>query len=263
MAAEITPFAFPATGQPVRTVMVDGQPWIFANDVCAVLEIANVGNALARLDEDEKSSIRLTDGTLGNPNRAIINEAGLYSLVLRSDKPEAKTFRRWVTHDVLPTIGRTGSYSAAPVLPQDYEEALAALLAKVRDNKALLAENAELKPSAHAWNVLASGDGDYSVADAAKILSRDPDIDCGRDRLFAFLENIRWIYRQRSDYRRRAFQAHVDNGRLSELPQQYENSKTGELTLGAPQVRVKLKGLRELHKRLGGAAALELPEQVS
>lgn len=110
MAAEITPFAFPATGQPVRTVTVDGRPWILANDVCAVLEIANVGNALARLDEDEKSSIRLTDGTPGNPNRAIVNEAGFYSLVLRSDKPEAKAFKRWIVHDVLPSIRSTGSY---------------------------------------------------------------------------------------------------------------------------------------------------------
>lgn len=121
-SSEIVPFHFPATGQPVRAVTVDGQPWIFAADVCAVLDIANVGNALARLDADEKGSIRLTDGTSGNPNRAIVSEAGFYSLVIRSDKPEAKTFRRWVTHEVLPALRRTGTYSVAPVLGDPLDE---------------------------------------------------------------------------------------------------------------------------------------------
>src|SRR5690606_35802145 len=161
---------------PIRTVLVDGEPWFIAADVCAVLGIANVGNALARLDDDEKDSIRLADGTPGNPNKAIVNEPGLYSLILRSDKPEAKAFKRWVTHEVLPAIRKTGRYEVQPAyrLPQSYSEALRELADQVERNEQLQAELEQAAPKAHSWDVLASGDGDYSVGDAAKILSRDP-----------------------------------------------------------------------------------------
>lgn len=101
---------FTFDGAEVRTVIRDGDPWWVAGDVCAALCITNVGNALSRLDDDEKSSIRLTDGTPGNPNRAIINEAGLYSLIIRSDRPDARKFKRWITHEVLPAIRKTGQY---------------------------------------------------------------------------------------------------------------------------------------------------------
>lgn len=88
----------------VRVIDQGGEPWFVAADVCKALEITNVGNAASRLDEDEKGSIRLTDVTQsgGNPNMTIINEPGLYSLVLGSRKPEAKAFKRWITHEVNP-----------------------------------------------------------------------------------------------------------------------------------------------------------------
>jgi hypothetical protein len=106
--------AFTFEGAEIRTTIINGEPWWIANDVCLALGISNVGNALARLDEDEKSSIRLTDGTRGNPNRSIVNEPGLYSLLIRSDKPEAKTFKRWITHEVLPAIRKTGRFEGTP-----------------------------------------------------------------------------------------------------------------------------------------------------
>ena len=98
----------------VRTVMIDGNPWFVAADVCRALEIVNPSMTLERLDDDEKGSLNLTEGTSpkgGNPNVNIINEPGLYVLVLGSRKPEAKAFRRWVTHEVIPSIRKTGSYS--------------------------------------------------------------------------------------------------------------------------------------------------------
>lgn len=100
----------------IRTMTKDGEPWFVAADVCRALEITNVGNALARLDDDEKSSIRSTDVTSngGNPNVSIVNEPGLYTLVLGSRKPEAKTFKRWITHEVIPSIRKTGSYTMKP-----------------------------------------------------------------------------------------------------------------------------------------------------
>lgn len=95
---------------PVRMVDIAGEPWWVLADVCRVLEITNHKNVSARLDTDEKG-VHLMD-TLGGPQQmTIINESGLYAVILRSEKPEAKPFRRWVTHEVLPAIRRTGNYS--------------------------------------------------------------------------------------------------------------------------------------------------------
>ena len=101
-------FENPDFGQ-VRTVTKDGEPWFVAADVCRALEVDPT--ATRRLDDDEKNTLRLTQGTSGNPNVTIVNEPGLYSLVLGSRKPEAKNFKRWITHEVIPSIRKTGSYS--------------------------------------------------------------------------------------------------------------------------------------------------------
>ena len=93
----------------VRVVQVDGEPWFVAADVCRALEISNSRDAVARLDDDEKG-VGSTDTLGGKQGMQIINEPGLYTLVLGSRKPEAKTFKRWVTHEVLPAIRKTGSY---------------------------------------------------------------------------------------------------------------------------------------------------------
>lgn len=93
----------------IRTVTIDNEPWFIAKDACDILEIGNTSQALSRLDEDEKNTIILNEG-IGNPNKAIVNEFGLYSLVLSSRKPEAKQFKRWITHEVIPQIRKTGSY---------------------------------------------------------------------------------------------------------------------------------------------------------
>ena len=99
----ITPFTY--NDHQIRTVAgPDGATWFVARDVCDILAITNAGNALASLDEDERGSIRIADGTPGSPNKAIVSEAGLYSLILRSRKPEAQAFKRWVTHEVLPSL---------------------------------------------------------------------------------------------------------------------------------------------------------------
>lgn len=107
----------------VRTVKQDGQPWWVLADVCDVLELKNPARVAARLDEDEKNTLTFVKGIPGpgNPTMTIINEPGLYSVILRSNKPEAKPFRKWVTAEVLPTIRRTGTYSVTtpPVSPQD------------------------------------------------------------------------------------------------------------------------------------------------
>ena len=90
----------------VRVVEVDGEPWWVAKDVCDVLGIANPSDALERLDDDERSRFNL--GRQGEAN--VVNEPGLFSLILGSRKPEAKAFKRWVTHEVLPSLRRNGFY---------------------------------------------------------------------------------------------------------------------------------------------------------
>lgn len=95
----------------VRTVDMDGEAWFVLKDVCAVLGISNNRMAADRLDDDEKG-VSLIDTLGGKQEMVIVNESGLYHIILRSDKPEAAPFRRWVTNDVLPTIRKTGSYNA-------------------------------------------------------------------------------------------------------------------------------------------------------
>ena len=93
----------------IRTVVIDDDIWFVAKDICDALELGNTSQALTRLDEDEKNTIILNEG-IGNPEKTIINESGLYSLVLGSRKPEARIFKKWVTSEVLPSIRKTGGY---------------------------------------------------------------------------------------------------------------------------------------------------------
>ncbi|OZA00013.1 MAG: hypothetical protein B7X99_05750 [Rhizobiales bacterium 17-65-6] len=108
----LTPFQF--EGAEVRLIDRNGEPWFVLADVCRVLEIANSRDAAARLDDDEKADVGITDtssnGVAQRREMTIINESGLYSLVLTSRKPAAKRFKKWVTADVLPTLRRTGVY---------------------------------------------------------------------------------------------------------------------------------------------------------
>ena len=126
---------------PVRIVDRGGEPWFVAKDVCAVLEIAKVDSAIRSLDEDEKDTHSMS--TLGGDQEmSIVSEAGLYSLVLRSRKPEAKTFKRWVTHEVLPSIRKTGAY-VAPNLSMEQISAVARKLGAMANQ--LITENAGLR----------------------------------------------------------------------------------------------------------------------
>ena len=103
---ELQIFNNPNFGE-IRTIDQNGEPWFVAKDVCEILEIANTTQALGRLDDDERALLNI--GRQGDAN--IVNEYGLYTLVLGSRKPEAKEFKRWITHEVIPSIRKTGSYN--------------------------------------------------------------------------------------------------------------------------------------------------------
>lgn len=178
----------------VRTVIREGQPWFVAADVCRVLELDPT--ATRRLDEDEKDTLRLTQGTSGNPNVTIVNEPGLYVLVMGSRKPEAKEFRRWITHEVIPSIRKHGAYltdEATDALFAD-PDTFAALAVKWRDERKARLE-AEAQARQHlekiqqdapkvlfASSVEASGTG-ILIGALAKIL-RQNGVEVGQNRLF-------------------------------------------------------------------------------
>lgn len=99
----------------IRTLTIDGEPWFVAVDVCRALEIRNPTDAMHRLDADERTLVSIEGASNGLPVNAV-NEPGLYTLVLSSRKPEAKAFKRWITHEVIPSIRKHGLYAADELL---------------------------------------------------------------------------------------------------------------------------------------------------
>ena len=104
--SNIIPFNYES--QQIRLIQdEEGEPWWVASDVCEIIGLSNTTEALRNLDNDEKSTLRISEG---GPERNIINEPGLYSLIIRANKPEAKKFKRWISHEVLPSIRNNGMY---------------------------------------------------------------------------------------------------------------------------------------------------------
>lgn len=189
MNNEIQKFDF--KGAPLRTLTDKaGEPWFVAKDVCAILEISNPSDALKRLDDDERSRFNL--GRQGETN--IVNEAGLYVLVLGSRKPEAHEFKRWVTHEVLPQIRKTGGYIPATDADDDMTILAKAVMIGQRTMEAQKRKIAsqqsrivELEPKARFADAVAASDGTCLVGELAKML-RQNGMDIGQNRLFRLLQ---------------------------------------------------------------------------
>jgi|SRR5690625_373790 len=233
---------FEYSGQQVRTVLLDGEPWFVLNDLCNVLEIGNPRMVADRLDPEYVSKADVLDGR-GIPRPTnVIDESGMYEVVIRSNSPIASPFRKWIVTEVLPSIRKTGSYGKPAELTR------ADLAQMVLDAER---EKAELAPRAEAWDTLAGAKGDYSVAEAAQVLSRDEKISIGRNRLFEFMGQIGWLYRGNPRNSWHAYQDQVDNGRLvRRMSSAFQNQKTGELELPAPTIRITAKGVEALRTRL-------------
>ena len=254
---KIQPFDF--NGNNVRTLTdPQGEPWFVLKDVCDVLDVTNVGNVVKRLD---KADIHRTDVRSGGQNRnmALVNESGLYDVILDSRKPQAREFRRWVTSEVIPSIRKTGAYGA-PVMTG--KELMAAALIEAESTiKELEQKATEMAPKAQSWEYLAAPGGDYGVAEAAKVLSRDPNIQVGRNQLFGHMHRAGWIFRKKG--KRAHWEAYQDKaintGRLvHKLSSPFFNERSGEWEQPAPTIRITPKGLHELHRLLGGSDQLEL-----
>ena len=194
MNNEIQQFDF--RGASLRTLTDEaGEPWFVAKDVCDILELTNPAVALQSLDDDEKTNLS-NSYVWSEPGRRplIISEPGLYRLVMRSRKPEAKEFQRWVTHEVLPQIRKTGGYIPTTDADDDMTILAKAVMIGQRTmeaQKQKIAEQqtriVELEPKARFADAVAASDGTCLVGELAKML-RQNGMDIGQNRLFRLLQ---------------------------------------------------------------------------
>ncbi|MCI1256578.1 MAG: phage antirepressor KilAC domain-containing protein [Corynebacterium provencense] len=250
---DITPFDF--HGHQVRTLLGDdGEPRWVAADIADVLGLGRTHDMVRGLDDDERGTDTVrTPG--GDQDVTTVTEAGLYACIGRSRRPEARTFRRWINHEVLPSIRRTGGYGRQLTDDEIVRQALVITTDRVQELEAVLAV---VGPKANTWDKLAADNGtDFGVADAAKMLSRDTGVTVGRNRLFQIMADKKWIYRRagkRAGWC--AYQSQVDLGRLHErMGTPYLNRTTGEFEIPAPTIRLTAKGVEALHAHLVGNSA--------
>ena len=194
MNNEIQQFDF--RGASLRTLTDKaGEPWFVAKDVCDILELTNPAVALQSLDDDEKTNLSNSYVWSESGRRPlIISEPGLYRLVMRSRKPEAKEFQRWVTHEVLPQIRKTGGYIPTTAADDDMTILAKAVMIGQRTmeaQKRKIAEQQtridELQPKARFADAVAASDGTCLVGELAKML-RQNGMDIGQNRLFRLLQ---------------------------------------------------------------------------
>ncbi|WP_348624656.1 phage antirepressor [Paenibacillus peoriae] len=200
---ELKPFMYGST--QVRTLTVSNEPWFVAKDVCDVLEVGNPSQSLSRLDEDEKNTIILNEGNRGNPSVAIVNEPGLYTLILGSRKPEAKQFKRWITHEVIPSIRKHGAYITPETMEQtlkdpDYIIGVITALKKEQDARKALEEKVVAdEPKVLFANSLQASKDCILVANLAKMLKQN-GIDTGERRLYSWLRENGYLGKKGEHY---------------------------------------------------------------
>ena len=169
----------------IRVSTVEGEPWFVAKDVCDALGISKYRDAVSRLDDDERGSV-LVDTLGGAQETSTVSEPGLYKLIMRSRKPEAKAFQRWVTHEVLPAIRKTGGYIAAKQ-DETPEQIMARAVIVAQDTiERQKRQLDELKPKAMFADAVAASDGTCLVGELAKMI-RQNGVEIGQNRLFDVL----------------------------------------------------------------------------
>jgi anti-repressor protein len=186
----------------VRTVLLNNEPWFVAKDVCEVLEIKNPTDALKRLEDDERSRFNL--GRQGETN--IVNEAGLYSLILGSKKPEAKQFKRWVIHEVLPTIRKHGAYLTDDVLEKtlndpDYIIGVITALKDEKQKRIVAEQQIHMnKPKVIFADAVSASKTSILIGELAKILKQN-GYHTGQNRLYEELREKGYLIRRKgTDY---------------------------------------------------------------
>ena len=186
------PQLFNFKGQQVRTVTINDEPYFVGKDVAMILGYSNTRDTLSRHVDDEDKGVAKLDTLGGRQNQTIINESGLYSLILGSKLPTAKEFKHWVTSEVLPAIRKHGAY----MTPQTIEKALlnpdtiinlaTQLKREQEQRKQLQAENEQMKPKALFADAVSTSNSSILIGQLAKIL-RQSGVNIGQNRLFAWM----------------------------------------------------------------------------
>lgn len=236
----------------VRTIAKDGEPWFVANDICKVLGHTNSRVAVASLDEDEKGVSKVY--TLGGEQQmTVVNEAGMYQLVIRSNLPAAKAFKRWITHEVIPTIRRHGAYATEMTIesiiadPESGIKLLQALKAEQERRKEAEAIAEAQRPKALFADAVAASDNSILVGELAKIL-RQNGVETGQNRLFRWMRDNGYIMR----YANTPTQYSMERG-LMEVKERAINNPDGSVRI-TQTTKVTGKGQAYfVNKFLGGA----------
>lgn len=243
----------------IRTTVIDGEPWFVGKDVAAALGYANTNDALVKhVDSEDKkvgsqnATPSVTDSLGREQYPVFINESGFYSLVLSSKLPTARQFKRWVTHEVIPTIRKTGSYSIG--VPRTFAEALrlaADQQEQIEKQQRLISEQ---KPKVEFFDTVAESKTAVSMNDAAKSLNFN---NVGRNKLFDILRTQKVLMSDNMPY-----QKYVDAGYFRVIEQKWTGKD------GMPQISYKTlvyqKGIDYIRKLLEkeGYVRKEMPYEV-
>ena len=181
----------------VRSILIDSDPWFVAADVCKALELEKTNRALSRLDDDEKGAHSVsTPG--GRQRMSIISESGLYSLILGSRKPEARAFKRWITHEVIPSIRKHGAYMTDSLLDalEAHPEAVPEYLNRLRSENA---RNRELTrrlrlalPKAEYYDAF------VDPADCTNIRTTAKELGVPEKQFTRYLEEKKYLFRDKN-----------------------------------------------------------------
>ena len=256
--SDLTPFIY--GDQPVRVVTIDGEPWFVLADLVSVLGLSQF--RADRLDDGVIRNHPILD-RLGRTQQAtVVSEAGMYEVVIRSDKPQAVAFRRWITSEVLPAIRKHGGYltpeaTEAALTDPDFIIRLATQLKEERAKRAEVEaqaaeQHAQLmiaEPKASAFDRWMGSGVEYSVDVAAKALSAVGHLT-GRNRLFAELAEMGWAYRAADGWH--PYQQHGPEGakRLAVRVFYFDHPDTGKAT-GKTTLKVTAKGIADLAVHFG------------
>lgn len=257
--AQVSPFE--ALGANLRFGTTEnGTPFVVAADFARAMGYSRTSDAVGLLDEDEKgAAIIRTPG--GDQRVSVLYEDGIWELIFRSSKQEAKALKKRVK-EILAEIRRTGRYEAEPVVPdittpagvlamaEQYVDVARRLVVSERRRVVAEEERDQLAPAAESWEALVEAGDDYALREAAQILSREPTIMIGQNQLSRLLRELGWCDRKSMPY-----QSQVNTGRLVARLREWTDRDTGEARTSY-QVRITPKGMHDLRGHLLGVKPL-------
>lgn len=240
MTNEIKVFSNEEFGK-VRVLSIDNEPWFVGRDVAEVLGYSNTRDAISKHVDEEDKGVAKCDTPSGAQQMTIINESGMYSLILSSKLPSAKKFKRWVTSEVLPAIRKTGSYN----LPDfnNPAEAARAWAKEYEEKQKALAQVTEMKPKAEFYDDVTGSTDTIDIGSVAKVLNIP---NMGRNKLFSFLRENKILNKRNEPY-----QEYVDKGYFRQIETSWEHNGTTHINLKTVVFQKGVDYIRQLVLKKG------------